>query len=177
MCLIWKERSTNMDRFSFHLVFFSQKIERSYTIHLNKNSKDLEIIRGDIHIRICKNPYHTSIDVLPWLCCMRPTKSQISLGTAHSYQRLCYEYKHKTFCWAWSGPNLSNISHRQRYIVMKIKAAAFMHYRLLCRCAAVPAHEAYIAHTAHPVLCTHFGFKKKRIRAVSCPYPTLICVK
>ena len=22
--------------------------------------------------------------------------------------------------------------------------------RLLCRCAAVPAHEAYIAHTAHP---------------------------
>ena len=33
--------------------------------------------------------------------------------------------------------------------------------RLLCRCAAVPAHEAYIAHTAHPVLCTHFGFKKE----------------
>ena len=48
--------------------------------------------------------------------------------------------------------------------------------RLLCRCAAVPAHEAYIAHTAHPVLCTHFGFKKG-IRAVSCPYPTPICVK
>ena len=43
--------------------------------------------------------------------------------------------------------------------------------RLLCRCAAVPSHEAYIAHTAHPVLCTHFGFKKG-IRAVSCPYPT-----
>ena len=40
--------------------------------------------------------------------------------------------------------------------------------RLLCRCAAVPAHKAYIAHTAHPVLCTHFGFKKG-IRAVSCP--------
>ena len=32
--------------------------------------------------------------------------------------------------------------------------------RLLCWCAAVPVHEAYIAHTAHPVLCTHFGFKK-----------------
>ena len=61
---------------------------------LMKTAKDLEIIRGDIHIRICKNPYHTSVDVLPRLCCMRPTKSQISLGTAHSYQRLCYEYKH-----------------------------------------------------------------------------------
>ena len=24
--------------------------------------------------------------------------------------------------------------------------------RLLCRCAAVPAHEAYITHTAHPPL-------------------------
>ena len=36
--------------------------------------------------------------------------------------------------------------------------------------AAVPAHEAYIAHKAHPVLCTHFGFKEG-IRAVSCPYP------
>ena len=32
--------------------------------------------------------------------------------------------------------------------------------RLLCRCATVPAHEAYIAHMAHPVLCIHFGFKK-----------------
>ena len=32
--------------------------------------------------------------------------------------------------------------------------------RLLCWCAAVPAHEAYIARTAHSVLCTHFGFKK-----------------
>ena len=40
------------------------------------------------------DPNHTSVDVLPRLCCMRPTKSQISLGTAHSYQRLCYEYKH-----------------------------------------------------------------------------------
>ena len=58
-----------------------------------KTAKDPEIIRGDIHIRICKNPYHTSVDVLPRLCCMGPTKSQISLGTAHSYQRLCYEYK------------------------------------------------------------------------------------
>ena len=48
--------------------------------------------------------------------------------------------------------------------------------RLLCRCAAVPAHEAYIAHTAHPVLRTHIGFKKG-IRAVSCPYPTPISVK
>ena len=43
--------------------------------------------------------------------------------------------------------------------------------RLLCRCAAVPAHEAYIAHTAHPVLGIHFGFKKG-IRAASCLYPT-----
>ena len=59
-----------------------------------KTAKDLEIIRGDIHIRIRKHPYHTSVDVLPRLCCMRPTKSQISRGTAHSYQRLCYEYKH-----------------------------------------------------------------------------------
>ena len=33
--------------------------------------------------------------------------------------------------------------------------------RLLCRCAAVPAHEAYIAHTAHPVLCTHLASKKE----------------
>ena len=47
---------------------------------------------------------------------------------------------------------------------------------LLCRCAVVPAHKAYIAHTAHPVLCTHFGFKKG-IRAVSCPNPTPICIK
>ena len=48
--------------------------------------------------------------------------------------------------------------------------------RLLCRCATVPAHEAYIACTAHPVLCTHFGFKKG-IQAISCLYPTPICVK
>ena len=48
--------------------------------------------------------------------------------------------------------------------------------QLLCRCAAVPTHEAYKARTAHPVLCTHFGFKKG-IRAVSCPYPTPICIK
>ena len=52
----------------------------------------------------------------------------------------------------------------------------FIIIRLLCRFAAVPAHEAYKAHTAHPVLCTHFGFKKG-IWAVSCPYPTPICVK
>ena len=53
-----------------------------------------------------------------------------------------------------------------------------LHYiiRLFCRCAAVPAHETYIAPTAHPVLCTHFGFKKG-IRTVSSPYPTPICVK
>ena len=48
--------------------------------------------------------------------------------------------------------------------------------RLLCRCVSVPAYEAYIARTAHPVLCTHFGFKKG-IRAVSCPYPTPIWFK
>ena len=128
VCLFLKEKSSNMDGFSFYLVFFHRKLEGLYNIHLNENSKDLVIIRGDIHIRICKNPYHTSVDVLPRLCCMRPTKSQISLGTEHSYQRLCYEYKHNTFCRAWSGSNLSanNISRRQRYIVMKIKDAAFM---------------------------------------------------
>ena len=32
-----------------------------------KTAKDLEIIRGDIHIRTCKHPYHTSVDVLPRL--------------------------------------------------------------------------------------------------------------
>ena len=74
--------------------FFTENWKVFITSILMKTAKDLEIIRGDIHIRICKHPYHTSVDVLPRLCCMRPTKSQISLGTAHSYQRLCYEYKH-----------------------------------------------------------------------------------
>ena len=83
-----------MDGFSFHLVFFTENLKVFITSILMKTAKDLEIIRGDIHIRICKHPYHTSVDVLPRLCCMRPTKLQISLGTAHSYQRLCYEYKH-----------------------------------------------------------------------------------
>ena len=77
--------------FSF---FFTENWKVFITSILMKTAKDLEIIRGDIHIRICKHPYHTSVVVLPRLCCMRPTKSQISLGTAHSYQRLCYEYKH-----------------------------------------------------------------------------------
>ena len=71
--------------------FFTENWKVFITSILMKTAKDLEIIRGDIHIRICKNPYHTSVD-LPRLCCMGPTKSQISLGTAHSYQRLCYEY-------------------------------------------------------------------------------------
>ena len=93
VCLFWKEKSSNMDGFSFHLVFFSENWKVFIASILMKTAKDLEIICGDIHIRICKNPYHTSVDVLPRLCCMRPTKSQISLGTAHSYQRLCYEYK------------------------------------------------------------------------------------
>ena len=82
VCLFWKEKSSNMDGFSFHLVFFYRKLGGLYTFHLNENSKDLEIISGDIHIGICKNPYHTSKDVLPQLCCMRPAKSHISLGTA-----------------------------------------------------------------------------------------------
>ena len=94
VCLFWKEKSSNMDGFSFHLFFFTENWKVFITYILMKTAKDLEIIRGDIHIRICKHPYHTSVDVLPRLCCMRPTKSQISLGTAHSYQRLCYEYKH-----------------------------------------------------------------------------------
>ena len=70
-----------------------------------------------------------------------------------------------------AGPILKEYEKNARYgkIIIII-------IRLLCRCAAVPAHEAYIAHMAHPVLCTHFGFKKG-IRAVSCPYPTPICVK
>ena len=93
VCLFWKEKSSNMDGFSFQLVFFTENWKVFITSILMKTAKDLEIIRGDIHIRICKNPYHTSVDVLPRLFCMRPTKSQISLGTAHSYQRLCYEYK------------------------------------------------------------------------------------
>ena len=74
--------------------FFTENWKVFITSILMKTAKDLEIIRGDIHIRICKHPYRTSVDVLPRLCCMRPTKSQISRGTAHSYQRLCYEYKH-----------------------------------------------------------------------------------
>ena len=74
--------------------FFTENWKVFITSILMKTAKDFEIIRGDIHIRICKHPYHTSVDVLPRLCCMRPTKSQISLGTAHSYQRLYYEYKH-----------------------------------------------------------------------------------
>ena len=42
----------------------------------------------------------------------------------------------------------------------------FQGQKYVIRCAAVPAHEAYIARTAHPFLCTHFGFKKE-IRALS----------
>ena len=60
--------------------FFTENWKVFITSILMKIANDLEIIRGDIHIRICKHPYHTSVDVLPRLCCMRPTKSQISLG-------------------------------------------------------------------------------------------------
>ena len=103
--------------------FFTENWKVFITSILMKTAKDLEIIRGDIDIRICKNPYHTSVDVLPRLCCMRPKKSQIILGTAHSYQRLCYEYKIKHFV----GPGLGQtclliISAAD----MKIKSAAFM---------------------------------------------------
>ena len=104
--------------------FFTENWKFFITSILMKTAKDLEIIRGDIHIRICKHPYHTSVDVLPRLCCMRPIKSQISLGTAHSYQRLCYEYKHLTFCRAWSGSNLSanNISRRHEDQIRRFHA-------------------------------------------------------
>ena len=124
VCLFWKEKSSNMDGFSFHLVFFTENWKVFLTSILMKTAKDLEIIRGDIHIRICKHPYHTSVVVLPRLCCMRPTKSPISLGTAHSYQRLCYEYKHSTFCRAWSGSNLSanNISRRHEDQIRRFHA-------------------------------------------------------
>ena len=33
----------------------------------------------------------TSVDLCGRLCCIRPTKSQISLRTIQSYRRLCYE--------------------------------------------------------------------------------------
>ena len=79
VCLFWKEKSSNMYGFSFHLVFFTKNWKVFITSILMKTAKDLEIIRGDIHIRICKHPYLTSVVVLPRLCCMRPTKSQISL--------------------------------------------------------------------------------------------------
>ena len=39
VCLFWKEKSSNMDGFSFHLVFFFRKLEGLYNIHLNENSK------------------------------------------------------------------------------------------------------------------------------------------
>ena len=39
VCLFWKEKSSNMDGFSFHLVFFYRKLEGLYNIHLNENSK------------------------------------------------------------------------------------------------------------------------------------------
>ena len=104
--------------------FFTENWKVFITSILMKTAKDFEYIRGDIHIRICKHPYHTSVDVLPRLCCMRPTKSQISLGTAHSYQRLCYEYKHLTFCRAWSGSNLSanDISRRHEDQIRRFHA-------------------------------------------------------
>ena len=38
VCLFWKEKSSNMDGFSFHLVFY-RKLEGLYNIHLYENSK------------------------------------------------------------------------------------------------------------------------------------------
>ena len=58
----------------------------------------------------------------------------------------------------------SSSGHSYAYILLSrelVPGPAIIIIRLLGRCAAVPAHEAYIAHTAHPVLCTHFGFKKR----------------
>ena len=44
--------------------FFTENWKAFITSILMKTAKDLEIIRGDIHIRICKHPYHTSVDLL-----------------------------------------------------------------------------------------------------------------
>ena len=86
--------------------FFTENWKVFITSILMKTANDLDIIRGDIHIRICKHPYHTSVDVLPRLCCMRPTKSQIS------------------DCRAWSGSNLSanNISRRHEDQIRRFHA-------------------------------------------------------
>ena len=131
--------------------FFTENWKVSITSILMKTAKDLEIIRGDIHIRICKNPYHTSVDVLPRLCCMRPTKSQISLGTAYSYQRLCYEYKNSTFCRAWSGSNLSanNISRRHEDQIRVARGALAHNIKHNCSAACADPERG-------PTLTTFF---------------------
>ena len=49
-------------------------------------------------------------------------------------------------------------------------------FRLWRRCAAVPAHKAYIALTTHPVLCIHFGFNKG-ILTIARQYPTPVSIK
>ena len=97
--------------------FFTENWKVFITSILMKTAKDLEIIRDDIHIRICKNPYHTSVDVLPRLCCMRPTKSHILISAFVMNTKI----KH------FVGPGLGQtclliISAAD----MKIKSAAFM---------------------------------------------------
>ena len=94
--------------------FFTENWKVFITSILMKTAKDQNLQKSLPHVCKC----------LPRLCCMRPTKSQISLGSAHSYQRLCYEYKNSTFCRAWSGSNLSanNISRRHEDQIRRFHA-------------------------------------------------------
>ena len=103
--------------------FFTENWKVFITSILMKTAKDLEIIRGDIHIRICKHPYHTSVDVLPRLCC-RDQQSRRSAWVPHiliSAFVMNANIKH------FVGPGLGQtclliISAAD----MKIKSAAFM---------------------------------------------------
>ena len=91
------------------------------------------------------------------------------------YFLICFSFDHKKI--PMVNANIDGFyAGSPRIKIWYFLSDKFIIIRLLCRCAAVPVHEAYIAHRAHPVLCTNFGFKKG-IRAVSCPYPTPICVK
>ena len=52
----------------------------------------------------------------------------------------------------------------------------FYYYFLVIMLMCAPVHKAYIALTAHPVLCAHFGFNIG-ILTVSRQYPTPVSIK
>ena len=82
---------------------FTENWKVFITSILMKTAKDLEIIRGDIHIRICKHPYHTSVDVCLFVCFCCFTSHVNSYGHCGTVSSLNH-----TFSWAGLSKRLTS---------------------------------------------------------------------